>query len=326
METFYIKFYDLTFKICAEKKLFENSFYSLLQTECTDEPNYVIRFCGSISRDLVEKYCVGKTIANYMGNKYYSYKTDEGESLKINIDGKNGAHMIKCRENQFDIYNIGEEKKGVWAVRICQDLIVTEMIQKGFVPVHAAAVKRNNNGILIFGNKGDGKSTTMFSLIEEGYSVMSNDFVFLGSDRNSEWTLVGWPWKVTIGNSLLNITNYKYLVDNNNVKTQFYPLEFSKTFKCQWAWESKLSMIIHPHLMLDQKLQFNKFYGESAKKKLLEMGLEYSTINCIFTGKKLIPNFEIVFDKVANKFPIYNVDGDIWEYKKNLSNFIEETL
>ena len=113
MDFFYIEFYDLVFKIYADKTLFENSFYGLLKKACEKAPNYVIRFCGSIEEDCVKKYCKGETIVNYKGNRYYSFQTHQGEILKINIDSEYGAHMIKCRENIYDIYNIGKEKKEV---------------------------------------------------------------------------------------------------------------------------------------------------------------------------------------------------------------------
>lgn len=328
MEKFYIKFYDIIFEIYAGRQLFENSFCELLDNESQVLPDYIIKFCGTKELNCIEKMCKGDVIANYKGNKYYTYKMNERETLKINIDSPCGAHMIICRDNQFDIYNIGEEKNEKWAVRVCQDIILIEMLKKGFVPIHASAVRYKNKGIIIFGNKRDGKSTTMFSLVEQEQAcdIISNDLVFIGKNKNCEWILIGWPWKVTIGNTLLNKTQYRYLINCEREKTQFYPLQFCETFNSKWAWQAKLGLIIHPHLIIGQKLEISNLKKENAKKVLRKKGIEYETIFNVFTGEQIIPQFNEIFDILVRDYIIHEINGDIWEHKAELASFIDATL
>ena len=326
MNKFYIEFYDLFFEIHAEKALFERSFLGLIKECYSQTPDYIINFCGIIEKTKLIPFCTGTKVANFMGNYYYSHRISATETILIHLDDSNGSHMLHCLGNKINIYSIDKYCDCIWAVRICQEIILTEMLRKGFVPVHASAVEYMNTGVLIFGHKRDGKSTTMLSLVEEGCNVMANDLVFLGKDSSGCWIVVGWPWKLTIGNTLLSKTKYNDYITRNSIndKTAFYPSEFCTIFNCHWSWNTRLNLIIHPQIKIGKPIHIATITKDNAKNMLINMGIEYPTINCIFTTEKLIPDYETVFADLANNFSIINITGDIWENKAAIKEIVEK--
>lgn len=318
MSHFYIKFYKFVFMVTADKRLFERYFGDLIMESYDGIVDYYISYCGNIEKLAAEKYYSGRTVKNYMGTEYYLSEDGTGSAIRLGISVSGGEHLIEYKKNKICIYNIGECDNSIWCNRVCQDIIFIEMLKIGFIPVHASAVSNKNEGILIFGNKKDGKSTTMFSLVHQGFDIMSNDLVFLGKNDLDEWILVGWPWRITIGNGLLNKTKYKKIIDQQNEKTQFYPNEFCEIFHCKWCWSAKLTLILQPNISLDRKLEIEIIENVKAYELIKNKGIEYETTNCVLTGNEMQPRYEDTFRDVVKKYVIYQITGNIWKEKKRL--------
>ena len=53
----------------------------------------------------------------------------------------------------------------------------------GLLPVHAACVAKNNDGVLLVGDSGAGKSTLSLHCLEQGMRLLSDDTVFIDTKR-----------------------------------------------------------------------------------------------------------------------------------------------
>lgn len=59
------------------------------------------------------------------------------------------------------------------------------LLQRRLLPMHASAVLANNELILLCGDSGAGKSTSLAGLIKRGYTIFSDDIIVLQKDSNS---------------------------------------------------------------------------------------------------------------------------------------------
>ena len=101
-----------------------------------------------------------------------------------------------------------------------------KLLQKGLVKIHGAAVKFNNNGIMVVGWDGCGKSTLAFNFLKKGAGFLSDDTIII--DENYAYS---YPKPIKMFQGLNSITrmlnnipyankfigNYKRVVPNNIV-------------------------------------------------------------------------------------------------------------
>jgi len=59
------------------------------------------------------------------------------------------------------------------------------LLQRNLLPLHASAIRKNNNLFLISGDPGAGKSTLLAELVKTGNTVFSDDIIVLKKDDNN---------------------------------------------------------------------------------------------------------------------------------------------
>jgi hypothetical protein len=84
-------------------------------------------------------------------------------------------------------------------------LALMELVRRrGFYPLHAACLARNDSGVLVCGPSGSGKSTLTLALLEQGLDFLGDDLVFL--DRSSqELRALGFPDELGLTENVRNV-------------------------------------------------------------------------------------------------------------------------
>lgn len=252
---------------------------------------------------------------NSLLNKYYVWNED---SVRWALSVPNklyDQHLVINTNGNIAVFTIGNNMdEGIWALRIFREVILLHAMLDGFVPMHASAVVDDmGNATVFFGNKGSGKSTSMFSHILRGFQPLSNDLVLIGK-IDGVWKCIGWPWRVTLGNDLLNKVD-KSLVNKAFPKTAFTPKEFSEQFNVSWRWEANVKKIVHPQIDLNTKMNSEKVKNKSQiYKTLLKEGTEFKDFNDTFNilTSDITPSFENIFSELAEEVDFYFAKGNIF--------------
>ena len=137
---------------------------------------------------------------------------------------------------------------------IIPELLISPLIwftlnRKGFPVIHASCVSKNGKAYLFSGLGGAGKTTICLSLIEKGFSFMSDHFVIL-----SNGFVLGFPSALHMfdfnllpavregmkgkGRISLNLKNLLYRITRLRMVTKINPLE---TFPHSWVDKAKLA-------------------------------------------------------------------------------------
>src|SRR5690606_6387656 len=75
----------------------------------------------------------------------------------------------------YNLWSLIRFTKQYPAPRILTNVAVVALIEKGFAPLHCAAVVRGNDGIALFAPPNTGKTYTTLRLIESGWKFVSED-------------------------------------------------------------------------------------------------------------------------------------------------------
>lgn len=262
---------------------------------------------------------------NYMDVEYKIYKEEEGIINYVSEDRLYGRHVYrKISGNDYEVYSIdNSEKNGMqWVIRLIRELLLEKNMEEGFVPVHASGIEIEGNAVLFIGNKGSGKTTSMFSCAtNDKCNVISNDMVFVRVEGD-EIYVKGWPWCVTIGNELMAETKFAYLIDKNTSKVRFTPKEFSEKTNCKWAWKSSLKKVVFPQIVVGKSLTSHKLENKKANSRLINEGTEFDEIPLLLKRKIKKLNFTEVFNYIAQNVSCVVIEGEFWKYKDIFIDYI----
>jgi len=115
-----------------------------------------------------------------------------------------------------------------WAPRLVRQAMTAQLLAAGMVYAHAAAFTYAGRGILIAGNRGRGKTTTLLaSLHHLGGNYSTNDRLMLHATGNS---LRGYPWPMPLRAGIGTLTalpHLRHLVPHHQ---QALPVEERWTF------------------------------------------------------------------------------------------------
>lgn len=153
-----------------------------------------------IIESLVDKYAdyyemgiepVDFTI-NYSVTDYsklgFSYKEkDQKDPVYINKNG-NELHVFIKKFTENDIN---------FVKRIFTTTLIKVLQEKQYTIIHGACVAKNDEGIIISGNKRAGKTTTMLNLLNKGYDYICNDRIAI-KKVNDKYVAIGIPFSMGI--------------------------------------------------------------------------------------------------------------------------------
>jgi len=321
MKTYYVDFKIVTMKVNGPLELFQlaNSYFPGAVKDNEIRFDFEVNYNG-INKSKPKIPQDAKLIQSFGGASYYTWQDNNNKTFSYCHDSYiYGGNIIENNGREFNIwvtdYDDNQKSGIIWAIRLIRELFLMAGILKNYIPIHASAVSIDNQGLIFFGEKGSGKTTSMFTLVNKlKAQPLSNDLVLVGKDEDNEWEILGWGWRVTVGNELLKASGFSERGENlQNNKTAFYPLDFSKYISIPWCWHSKLKAIIKTQIDLDKNITVENIERNNIFNKLLQEGTEQAWQFGDYLNMGIfIPNFKVAFDKISNDIPSYNVTGNIW--------------
>lgn len=250
--------------------------------------------------------------------KESSVETRLGILIKKN---RTGMHFI---ENEGKHYIFGPTKSFTnQIINYAGALYMQHMLNDNTQLFHAAAVAKNNDGIVIAAPSGKGKSTTALKLLNEGLDFVSNDRVML-SKENESYVLYGVPKYPRVNpGTLLNNDKLKHLLSN--------PTKYENMSREElWQWEEKHDVFLEPiygedvyKLKAKAKALLIIDWGDSNESlKLEKIKLQEHTyllpeimkLPALYTPKALTDKLNFKEDNyiefLAN-LPVYRLHGEI---------------
>ncbi len=323
-----LRYDGIEFTIWAEKS-FESivNEYFVVKDDLGDIHRKInICFCGICGCNDYKTDDFLITKKNYMDVEYKIYKEKSCAVINyISEEELYGRHVYrKLSENEYEVYSIdNSEKNGMqWVIRLIRELLLEMYIEDGFVPVHASGIDIYGGAVLFIGNKGSGKTTSMFSCAtNEKCKVVSNDMVFLKVEEDGI-CVKGWPWCVTIGNELMAETQFKHLINNTISKVRFTPKEFEESMPCNWIWESRLKKVVFPKIVVGKRLEVKTLEKIVVQSRLINEGTEYTEIPILLKMKTIECDFNKVFDFIAENVEGIVIEGEFWKYKKEFISYM----
>lgn len=146
---------------------------------------------------------------NFVGYEIIYKKGEYGESVriyflkqkKIFVNEVNGTTIIIDNKKNVRIYN--SDKKGLFidTYRMVRQLLINDLLQRGGIVVHSSSVYMGGKGYLFVGNKGAGKTTSLFQYLNSSRSDIlygSNERTIL-IPKDNKILMFGWPGTAFVG-------------------------------------------------------------------------------------------------------------------------------
>lgn len=116
-----------------------------------------------------------------------------------------------------------------WAPRLIRQAMTSQLLAAGMVYAHAAAFTRGDHGVLIAGNRGKGKTTTLLASLQHlGGHYSTNDRLLLHPTGGQ---LHGYPWPMPLRAGIGTLTALPHLQDLVPAHQRALPAPQRWTFK-----------------------------------------------------------------------------------------------
>jgi hypothetical protein len=158
------------------------------------------------------------------------------------------------------------------------------LYQRRLIPLHCAAALKDDQLVMIFGESGAGKSTTLAGLIKKGFIPFSDDVCVPGKSIEGEWAFCSsYPmmkfWKSTLEMESLGLQANRRIRED----IEKYGVYFHDTFSCDYKKPAvvfilqKSDQVEIPTvskingIQLFQELDKNAYRGEYLGASLMKM-------------------------------------------------------
>ena len=194
-----------------------------------------------------------KEIISSFLNEYYDKYDDtfisSNERYLINKNNKNSFNII-CKENL----------KRPELIYVIREIYVRLQENKKSLFIHGNGIELSNNGLIIMGNSGSGKTTFMFKLFQnkdENISFLSNDRIFLTKEDNIEY----FPIPIILANGTARGTKevFEYLKTKDKLYDSVYNKDtlLNKSDKEKYELYKKYLIEIFKNITLKEQTKFN---------------------------------------------------------------------
>ncbi len=186
------------FEIAGKGKLFDYLDFQFNYFTANTNPSTSKLKINVIEKDNNIVHECLKTKAGYFGRN----------SERFFWQNAGGSVVLKGSDDLSKIKNItfSNAFPKLAANTVCDLFFRLHLADSGISTIHASCVASSNNALLIPAWKGSGKTTLSLKLVQQGYSFMADDKVFLGNDRN----VYSYPRYVVIKDS--NAIHFKSLI------------------------------------------------------------------------------------------------------------------
>jgi hypothetical protein len=176
-------------------------------------------------------------------------------------------NIIFYQKGKSKIYVIGMNKHFIECKDIIENLTICHLEMNNYLMLHASCCSKNDKGVLIIGNSGQGKTTLMLYLVYKcGFDFVANDRVFV-KICDTELKALSYPLQLAIGlgtfkefkNIQRFLSNYlkgiitDRIKEMNNFKVRFQPDELNELFSNKIRLNTSLSCIILPNINLETR-------------------------------------------------------------------------
>lgn len=332
---------DIHICFCSEKYediLYLNDFIPV-RFEDAYNPNYTI-YMASLSLDMKQKLAdlIEKksdcTIRNHVTDSHYCHTHAIGSLLIKVYYRKECSYFIIHYENVFYIlYDVAYINKKSLALYVVRELIYRESENRDCICFHAASCRIKQNGVVLIGDSGAGKTSLLVALMEKFKGdFISNDRALISADLDI--FPLPMPVRISPGTIISNDRLHNFIVSNapqlcrfsaeqikeinqrnfknSPKKLELSPKEISECFSVKRLASAKLKMIIIPKYdphncgMLMETIDF-----KSAKDFLLR--------NCFtpndplwitpWFGRRSINFTDVlnIIDGIIQKIPVYRI-------------------
>lgn len=193
-------FIDTIVDIFDDDVAFHVSNYLVPEEKCTG--NSIKYRIKAILEDKKNIY-VGKT------QEVDHIKGEYGESILLFIEGGNKYYYNEDNGSIFyweDNYNLiiyNSDKKGLFidTYRAIRQIMIGDLLNRGGIIIHSSSVYIGNKGYLFVGNKGAGKTTSLFQYLNSQRTDIyygSNERTILVT-KNGKLFMYGWPGTAFVG-------------------------------------------------------------------------------------------------------------------------------
>lgn len=166
-----------------------------------DEYLEVINYCNEYDEYIFKRFSQFEIVTNKEINNYLRFNET---SVEININGD--YKILKNRIVKTDIYPI------------INNAIAYIINDKSNMFVHSLVVSKENNGILIIGEFGQGKSTLAKEFVNNGYEINSTDQTWLKFKENDLYQELGSSFDIENGKiKTLETKQYKKEIKINKI-------------------------------------------------------------------------------------------------------------
>ncbi|OMF81579.1 hypothetical protein [Paenibacillus glucanolyticus] len=321
-----------------QKFYYKFSEYSTERTDCLLLTGFYPEIYYEILNFVNDK-CYTKE-ASYRGDSFTEYSTN---NMIVQVyDNRPGLTLLDKENKTIVFLTTLEDKHFIQEpARLIREIFNRENENIGAYQFHGGAVTIQNNGILICGEKGAGKTTTVTGLIEDGRTdFVANDRVLL-SIKENKTMIKGIPFAVAIRlgtcynspylrkwleptaepilgfrHSNLKISDIESFsdVERWNIKQfiELTPEELILSYNTQVKSTAQLKMIIFPEVNKDYKNPYiDKPSKEWAKSVLFRecFTIDDDSYNDRFGLLKEITKegLENTFDTLLNNVSIYSI-------------------
>jgi len=200
----------------------------------------------------------------------------------------------------------------------------------GLVTIHAAATSKNENGVLIFGDKGAGKTSLLLALcLSHKYEIIGNDSLLIGGNENTSLVTgnkqisvrlpVGEKFGIPMGNSINSKsgidyeTKISFLPSDLKIKEAKKPTPLKLAIRVNIHSENKNFVISNiPSLELEA-LRLNENFGRYIRGITTPLELSGSKISGYFPNldnKELTEFRNDLINRLLTKTPFLYVAGN----------------
>jgi GTPase SAR1 family protein len=149
--------------------------------------------------------------------------------------------------------------------------------EQGYYLLHAAAVSRNGQALLLVGPSGSGKTTTCLNLVQHGWQLLANDVVMVGR-REGRVYAFPLPDKITIRPKTLTLLPLlaRYTVGEQPIPGITLPPDILPTHKFVQTWSdpAPVAAICFPHITPQRESNLALEPGTVTLARLLEESLD----------------------------------------------------
>lgn len=222
------------------------------------------------------------------------------------------------RFNSFELF-YDRKLKHVWVaslnknycleiMRLVRELFIYHINKNSIIFLHAACVAKNNNGIIILGEKEAGKTTTCIALLSQGYDLVSNDKLLVEKTDN-EIICHGLPISVGIRANTKDLfkETQNLTLDIEDNRYYIKPQELVKRFNVSISNICNAKLIILPKYNPNQaKINSKKLNFEEKKKIIINQILE-----TVYEKQKILDTIDYYQPKndvsLFNRIPMYEI-------------------